>query len=834
MDHCPHVPFDCAIALADLNAFQILYRAATRTFHSTRVLRHLFTIHTALAEFFLAGKALNTYVEVVTKGKARVEKSGEVEIGLDDDNTILLTVSAGITMLCVYGRRADAEKAQELVGITSKWLQEHDRYIIHQPVISANDVPQDLVDRPKQASTPVSRKSLAAAFQAIGLSQATWSRLTYQPSERNNLQSQAIESLRKATEYNADEGQRTQTLYNLTMAYADSRDIDAGVSTVKQTLAGSAADDDTSSSEDLPSDIQGASARRDTQDRRLLLRCWHLLGLLLTARQKFTAAVDSCTAALEVYGGDSALLGDEGHALDRLGFYEKRDILEVKMTQLILTEVIDTPEEAVNSSSELLQLYAKVFKYTQPTTPSTLTVESASPPDSAKSAPRSFRSSVFGRSRNSVNRKSQLPLGGSRLGSTTSQLSPHEESASPAIHISRDGAHDGPAEPTLLHPRNLGQAEHRKLQKRDSRKSMGSVRRSRASSPSRLSTAKSTTPSNKTITSRSRPATSSAENRPSIDSDPSSNEVGLAVSHDGPSRHDNKPAASSIPAASERQSDHLPSNLPKPPRERNTTSKHGLQYPIFPSSAPFFPPTDLTRLSLTLLVKIWLLVSTLYRRASMPSDAASALSEAANHVRTIETLAAQTQGSSNESFTTPGYGGAKAVAELWADVFSEQAMQALAKSEKQDAEDKFEEALLWWPDHIASTVGLCDLLLDAYEAPIIASKPPATERKSPITPILLPSLDPPPPSPASSSTSPSKDTDETALLHRLAARDRAYGLLSALTKSGHGWDSSEAWMALARAYELSGQIDKAKEALWWVVELEEGRGIRPWNVVGGW
>lgn len=66
------------------------------------------------------------------------------------------------------------------------------------------------------------------------------------------------------------------------------------------------------------------------------------------------------------------------------------------------------------------------------------------------------------------------------------------------------------------------------------------------------------------------------------------------------------------------------------------------------------------------------------------------------------------------------------------------------------------------------------------------------------------------------------------LVDRLASRDRAYGLLSNLTKLGTGWNYSEAWFALARAHEESGQLDKAKEVLWWCVELEEGMGVREW------
>lgn len=53
-----------------------------------------------------------------------------------------------------------------------------------------------------------------------------------------------------------------------------------------------------------------------------------------------------------------------------------------------------------------------------------------------------------------------------------------------------------------------------------------------------------------------------------------------------------------------------------------------------------------------------------------------------------------------------------------------------------------------------------------------------------------------------------------------------------MTKLGSGWNYSEAWFALARAYEESGQVDKAKDALWWCVELEDGMGVREWTCLG--
>ncbi len=75
----------------------------------------------------------------------------------------------------------------------------------------------------------------------------------------------------------------------------------------------------------------------------------------------------------------------------------------------------------------------------------------------------------------------------------------------------------------------------------------------------------------------------------------------------------------------------------------------------------------------------------------------------------------------------------------------------------------------------------------------------------------------------------SNDEDPTLELDRLAARDRAYGLLVSLTQLGAGWDNSDAWLALARAHELSGELDKAREILWRCLRLEDKKPIRHWR-----
>lgn len=192
----------------------------------------------------------------------------------------------------------------------------------------------------------------------------------------------------------------------------------------------------------------------------------------------------------------------------------------------------------------------------------------------------------------------------------------------------------------------------------------------------------------------------------------------------------------------------------------------------------------------------------------------------------------------------------------------------------------FEAALTHFPDHPAATIGLSNILLDIYSEKLVlphaiprleladgtlfpAAHSPAENSDKEARPTLPseplgllssgaaaqekkdrrkktaatvataavtdgqrgspPKFDAELPPPYKASSLPVVD--------RLAARDRAFALLSGLTKLGSSWNNSDAWFALARAHEESGQPDKAKEVLWWCVELEEAAGARPWSSV---
>jgi predicted Zn-dependent protease len=152
----------------------------------------------------------------------------------------------------------------------------------------------------------------------------------------------------------------------------------------------------------------------------------------------------------------------------------------------------------------------------------------------------------------------------------------------------------------------------------------------------------------------------------------------------------------------------------------------------------------------------------------------------------------------------------------------QRAALAAAKFHPHDALAAYEKALSHYPDHAAAIVGISTILLDIHAQLIPAELPLAN---SIITPSTTPST-------TTIKGLPTDPTPSVAVQTRLAARDRAYFLLQSLTKSGEGWDDSEAWSLLARAHESSGQLDRAREALWFLVELEDGRPLRPWGVVG--
>ena len=245
---------------------QSLYRAATLTFHSTSVLRHLFTVHTTLAEFDLAEKALDSYVGIVMKGKARVEKSGVAEPDLDSDEEMLLTIAGGIESLCEFGKRKQVEKSVALAGRLTAWLDQHQGSSKDQTngasPASLSEVRQGVADQ-----------VYAFVYRAIAISKASWARLTYDSDDRSKLRSDAIKHLKDALRIDRIAEEDPSFLYPLALIYAENRNIEAAVAVVKAALS--------ASSRTFTEPLDRGSIVYELKERTTtdtpIVECWHLL-----------------------------------------------------------------------------------------------------------------------------------------------------------------------------------------------------------------------------------------------------------------------------------------------------------------------------------------------------------------------------------------------------------------------------------------------------------------------------------------------------------------------------------------------------------------------------
>ncbi|OBT63276.1 hypothetical protein VE03_07929 [Pseudogymnoascus sp. 23342-1-I1] len=781
---------------------EILYRAATKTFHSTQILRGLFTVHLSLADFELAFKAFDTYFEIVNKGKQRVQKTGEPEHALDSNEDVLVTASKCIRALCQFGGHAGAEKAKKLAHFFEAWLEQHDPS--HSQGGSANgdtngvtNGNQKLLENGTAVETStVSPHVYAHAWRAIGISNAQWARLTPDAKSRPEYQTKAITNLRTAlkSEYGCTDD--VDTLFALALVLSERRQLGEAIQVVGAALASQRNND------------KNSNPARFARERSLI-RLWHLLALLLSAKEQFTEASHACEGAFKQFGGLKDLFGEregdgnyqsehlngmqEKHsgAIDDMDDFEKEAILEVKMTQLLLIEVQDGPDVAVNGTEELLSLYSRLFGQTPSIVPKKF---QQTPPMTGVSTLRSVKGSIFGRSKRSHRDASGTTTFASSTAENISTASrpPTSQttaSAAPKIQVTGESGTPGKLTRRSQHPSTKstrGDGLAHKL-------SHASIR-------------------NRGITASKVPSNTTS------DGEVSPTKVTDSTSQQARGAHPRPNGQGTIPSNS---FSLLPFSSPATRLPRNASRRHRIG----------------------ILVRVWLLIAGFYRRAEQYEDAKVSI-EAASEL--VEGLEIDILGDDSGQLLVDAreWGVGKSVEELWADVWTERGQDSLAESWPFVALSHFEAALTHFPDHPAAIVGLSNILLDisseilvyppsipAITTPLSpsASASPTTHKSSTqtsttSTPLGLPP--PPPPGPAPATT-------KLALFDRLAARDRAHGLLDRLTKLGGGWNDSEAWFGLARAYEDAGMEGKAKEALWWCVQLEEGRGVRGWEAVEG-
>jgi tetratricopeptide (TPR) repeat protein len=795
------------------------------------ILRRLFHVHSALADFDLALKALDSYIEIVVGAKDRAEDGAQYG-SLENDGMFLRTLSEGVAMLCCFGSAKEAEKARELTSLMKKVIKKH--------VQEAEGDEEDegkillILETSSTRTQAVSPSDIATAYRGIGIGLAAWAHWTPVNEKRDEIRAEAIDNLEKSIAPELEDETNYSSLYTLALLLAEDRDLDGAIDCVKTALT----------AKTHPGSSQGHFTRE-----RDLVPLWHLLALLLSAKQDFDIAERSCEAAFEQFPATNTSLAhherrpqkqqDQANAtglqrtlIKELRGREKERIIETRMTQLAFVELQEGPEAAVNHSEHLLSLFATLFgnldldaddKKSSP-------IENLRPPSSSAYTVKSLRGSIFGRHKGPRAPDRRAPSGADyKTDGASPSVIPNEPDQGPMIQVTDE-------DKNISHeaPQAVKRSDSRKLRKRSSTLKKGDNILDQ--NPSQLNGDGPLANSVGSVEQPNGVATSSSDM------------FGVAVSNGNKEQSGKQPLQPIAHNLSHTQQPPPMGHAKQPPEQdvRLPTS-YGFDSPT--GAVTKFPLAQAQKHGLCILVKIWLLVAGLYRRAALFDDAAEACDEAAKHVSRVEGLCAA-QDSSARSFRERGWGAPRSADELWADLLAEQGLLSNAQSRPHRAMDHFEQALMRDPDHPKATIGLANLLLDIWDQ-TMSPEPLKSEIE-----IDLSSLTLVPPEKQSATAKkdgekhsnrqsiaettgaghnevpPAIQNEEPKLLNRIAARDRAYGLLSALTKRGNSWDNSEAWYTLSRAYEAGGQIEKLREVLWWCIELEDRRPIRHWSNIG--
>lgn len=639
-----------------------LYRAAMKTFHSTAVLRHLFTVHLAVSEFDLALKAFDSYLEIVKKGIARVEKTGHPEPSLDDDATALETICLCISALCRYGGRHAAEKARDLGTDLEHWLTK-----IAPPQQNGGMEPvKEEADRTPAARDEVPQRILALAWQSIGLAQAQWAHVTYDSSSRTEIQKKAVRALRMSLSPDFGGSADVRGVFALGLLLAEQRELTTAIEIVKTALLTK----------------EGGGDRLVLHNgpfwrERSLIPLWHLLSLLLSARQEYALAARTCECAFEQFRDPVVLFGrqnlyqsdhlNEAEAetekdasrgvVDEMDDFEKESILEVKMTQLAIVEIVEGPRVAVNATLELLSLFSRLFGSLQ-TKPTLAPPETRNPPKTSGTF-RTITGGIFGsRSSRASARQASIIVDDEKLQTIESQPQTLQTTANTVT--------TGPAAPTIQVTQENGSpasAQRRRKSASFSKRSESAPRnsiRKRDSSGSR----------------RRAVSTGPLAHIPTVvDGEPFFTPLGDATgggtdfftfaSKRNPL---SRPSSAAAPGLTRVDSDYTITQ-PRTPDMAGITMEGmepaGAVLPVIQ-----FPKENEKRRRSAILIKVWLMIAGFYRRAGMFEDAKGGITEAQKLVQVLEAEIGR-DASGSLTLRDPGWAGKKSVEELWGDVYTE-------------------------------------------------------------------------------------------------------------------------------------------------------------------
>lgn len=314
---------------------ETMYAAAGKSFHSPRILRYLFFCLVSRGEFEEGRKALDTYLELCGRIKERMAK-GSIEKDVDPDEVVLRTAGEGVRVLVKYLN--SGKRAMEIAMRMEEWVEEWGVTTDGE----TNALTTTNGDTPSPRSV-VSAEVMAQVYRAMGRAHGSWARQTVEAGQRGDLQSAAISYFKQALEEDAED---VESMGELAMVLAETREIDEAISTTKQALQ--TLETLRSSEEASPSTPETAEALA-REYRRLAVPLWHHLALLLTASEEWENALRVTDAIFElIEPTDPSVLSVE----------EVTAIVEAKITQIAILETVDGPDAALGVTDDLLRLYS--------------------------------------------------------------------------------------------------------------------------------------------------------------------------------------------------------------------------------------------------------------------------------------------------------------------------------------------------------------------------------------------------------------------------------------------------------------------------------------------
>ncbi|KAG5367224.1 Cargo-transport protein [Yarrowia sp. B02] len=163
----------------------------------------------------------------------------------------------------------------------------------------------------------------------------------------------------------------------------------------------------------------------------------------------------------------------------------------------------------------------------------------------------------------------------------------------------------------------------------------------------------------------------------------------------------------------------------------------------------------------------------------------------------------------------------------------------------QQALEEVENALETRPDSLASAIALSSVIIDAIDPedqagniepkkpelddePVNGGTPGFSGAVTPATPSI--------PKKPTQALATEKKVEKPATSLFISDRDkraalaRVTSVLESVTRTGNGFDCAEAWWLLSRAYEIQGNVECIRDALWQSVKYEEARPVRNYSV----